>query len=105
MEQQLNRGWQTKYCVEVVIYVRCLASNLTDFMAALARNSIDTTSYDFCTKHTQHLTVVENTVAVLFPSLPVVGYAITILEGMNKAILVSDVGVESVALKASFNPT
>ena len=74
-------------------------------MAALARNSIDTTSYDFCTKHTQHLTVVENTVAVLFPSLPVVGYAVTILEGMNKAILVGDVGVESVALKASFNPT
>jgi len=73
-------------------------------MAALAGNCIDTASYDPCTRDTQHLTVVENTVAVLFPSLPVVGYAFTILEGMNKAILVGDVGVESVALKTSFNP-
>jgi hypothetical protein len=73
-------------------------------MAALARNSLDTTSYDFCTQHTQHLTVVENTVAVLIPSLPVIGNAATILEGVNEPILVGDVGVESVALKASFNP-
>ena len=73
-------------------------------MAALASNSVDTTSYDLCTCDTQHLTDVENTVAVLVPSLPVVGYAATILEGMNKAILVGDVGVESVALEASFNP-
>jgi len=73
-------------------------------MAALAGDSIDTTSYDLCTQHAQHLTVVENTMAVLFPSLPVVGYAATILEGMHKAVLVSDVGMESVALKAKFNP-
>jgi hypothetical protein len=87
------------------LYNSCiLASNLTDFMAALARNTRDTTSYDLCTQHAQHLTVVENTMAVLFPSLPVVGYAATILEGMDKAVLVGDVGKESVALKAEFNP-
>ena len=73
-------------------------------MAALAGDGIDATSYDFSTQETQHLTVVENTVAILFPSLPVVGYAKTILEGMNEAILVGDVGVEPVPLKASFNP-
>ncbi len=73
-------------------------------MAALARNTEDTTSYDLCTEDTHHLAVVENTMAVLFPSLPVVGYAETILEGMDKAILVGDVGIESVALKAIFNP-
>jgi hypothetical protein len=37
-------------------------------------------------------------VAVLFPSLPVVAYAATILEGMNKAIHIGDIGIESVAL-------
>jgi len=73
-------------------------------MAALARNTCDTTRYDSRTRNTQHLTVVENTMAVLFPRLPVVGYAATVLKGMNKAILVDDVGVKSVALKASFDP-
>ena len=73
-------------------------------MAALAGNSIDTTSYDPCTHNTHHLTVVKNTMAVLFPSLPIVGYAATILEGMDKAVHVGDVGMESVAPKASFNP-
>jgi hypothetical protein len=73
-------------------------------MAALARNSVDTTSYDFPAQSTQHLTVVKDTMAVLIPNLPVVGYATAILEGMNKTILVGDVGVESVAFKASFDP-
>ena len=74
-------------------------------MAALTSDLVNTTSYDLCTQPTHHLTVVENTMAVLLPSLPVVSHATAILERMNKAIHVGHVGVESVALQASFDPT
>ena len=48
--------------------------------------------------------VVEHTMAVLFPSLPVVGYSAAILEGVDATIHIGDVGVESVAIKTGFNP-
>ena len=54
---------------------------------------------------TQHLAVVENTMAVLLPSLPVAGYAAAILEGMDESIHVFNVGVEPVALEAGFDPS
>ena len=42
--------------------------------------------------------------AVLLPSLPVVGYATAILEGMDESIHILNIGVESVSLEASFDP-
>ena len=80
------------------------ASNVIDFMAALASNSRDATRYDKFTVLTQHLAVVENTMAVLLPGLPVVGYATAMLECMDESIHVLNVGVESISLEASFDP-
>ena len=73
-------------------------------MTALASNSRDATRYDPCTSYTFHLAVVENTMAVLLPSLPVAGYATATLEGMDESIHVLNVGVESVASEAVFAP-
>ena len=81
------------------------AANVVDFTAALASNTLDTTSYDEFTSLTQHLAVVENTMAVFLPSLPVVGYAAAVLEGMDESIHVLNIGVKSVALEASFDPS
>jgi hypothetical protein len=92
--------WENKYS----IVASSEASNVIDFMAALAGNTPNTTSYDEFTSFTNHLAVVKNTMAILLPSLPVVGYAAAILEGMDESIHVLNVGVESVSLKASFDP-
>ena len=73
-------------------------------MAVLASNFRNATRYDKFTSLTQHLAVVENSMAVLLPSLPVVGYATAMLEGMDESIHVLNVGVESVALEAGFDP-
>jgi hypothetical protein len=73
-------------------------------MTALASNSRDATRYDPCTSYTFYLAVVENTVAVLLPSLPVAGYAAAILKGMDESIHVLNVGVEPVASEACFAP-
>ena len=73
-------------------------------MTVLASDSRDATRYDPCTSYTFYLAVVENTMAVLLPSLPVVGYATATLEGMDESIHVLNVGVESVASEASLTP-
>ena len=73
-------------------------------MTVLASNSRDATRYDPCTSYTFYLTVVENTMAVLLPGLPIAGYATALLEGMNESIHILNIGVESVAPEASFAP-
>ena len=97
-----RQSWRTKY--SIVLTSSAKASNVIDFTAALASNTLDTTSYDKFTNFTQHLAVIENTMAILLPSLPVVSYATAILEGMDESIHVLNIGVESVSLEASFDP-